>query len=101
MTFTIPRRGMAALLAPTFALSAGGAFAQGSDKPLRMVLPVGAGSGVDTIMRAAAASFTKALGGQGGVIGNLPRAGGRLSHPNRPSRRRTVAASARSESGRA
>jgi tripartite-type tricarboxylate transporter receptor subunit TctC len=37
---------------------------------------VGAGSGVDTIMRAATPSLTKALGGQAVVIENLPGAGG-------------------------
>ena len=47
-----------------------------NDKPIRMVLPVGAGSGVDTIMRAAAPQLIKALGGQGVVIENLPGAGG-------------------------
>ena len=47
-----------------------------ADKPLRMILPVGAGSGVDTIMRAAGTSLTKALGGQPVVIENLPGAGG-------------------------
>ena len=51
------------------------AWAQ-SDKALRVILPVGAGSGVDTIMRAAVPSLTKALGGQGVVIDNLPGAGG-------------------------
>ena len=44
--------------------------------PLRVILPVGAGSGVDTIMRAAQAALTKALGGQPVVIENLPGAGG-------------------------
>lgn len=46
------------------------------DKPLRVILPIGAGSGVDTIMRAAAPSLSKALGGQPVVIENLPGAGG-------------------------
>jgi tripartite-type tricarboxylate transporter receptor subunit TctC len=52
------------------------ATATASDKPLRMILPVGAGSGVDTIMRAAVPSLTKTLGGQPIVIENLPGAGG-------------------------
>ncbi len=51
------------------------AWAQ-SDKPLRVILPVGAGSGVDTIARASIASLIKALGGQPVVIENLPGAGG-------------------------
>ena len=44
--------------------------------PLRLILPVGAGSGVDTIMRAAQNDLSKALGGQPVVIENLPGAGG-------------------------
>lgn len=76
MTHAIQRRSCAAFFIATLALFAGGAMAQASDKPLRVVLPVGAGSGVDTIMRAAAPSLTKALGGQAVVIENLPGAGG-------------------------
>lgn len=76
MTPQIQRRGMAALLACALALTATGACAQPSDKPLRVVLPVSAGSGVDTIMRAVSPSFSKALGGQPVVIENLPGAGG-------------------------
>lgn len=64
-----------ALLA-ALGIFANAASAQGSDKPLRVVLPVSAGSGVDTIMRAAAPSLTKALNGQPVVIENLPGAGG-------------------------
>jgi tripartite-type tricarboxylate transporter receptor subunit TctC len=41
-----------------------------------MILPVGAGSGVDTIMRAAQGELSKALGGQPVVIENLAGAGG-------------------------
>jgi tripartite-type tricarboxylate transporter receptor subunit TctC len=54
-------------------LSAAPAFAQ---TPLRMILPVGAGSGVDVIMRSAQNALSKALGGQPVVIENLPGAGG-------------------------
>ena len=43
--------------------------------PLRVLLPVGAGSGVDTIVRAAQPELTKALG-QPVVIENIPGAGG-------------------------
>ncbi|MET0540565.1 MAG: tripartite tricarboxylate transporter substrate binding protein [Variovorax sp.] len=60
----------------TLTLCGNTASAQGSDKPLRVVLPISAGSGVDTIMRAAAPSLTKALGGQPVVIETLPGAGG-------------------------
>jgi tripartite-type tricarboxylate transporter receptor subunit TctC len=44
--------------------------------PMRVILPVSAGSGVDTIVRAAAPALTKELGGQAVVIENLPGAGG-------------------------
>ncbi len=47
----------------------------GSDKPVRIVLPISAGSGVDTIARAAAPALGKAFG-QPVVIENLPGAGG-------------------------
>jgi tripartite-type tricarboxylate transporter receptor subunit TctC len=76
MNLKIQRRSIAVLVGVSLALSATGSLAQASDKPLRMVLPVGAGSGVDTIMRAATPSLTKALGGQAVVIENLPGAGG-------------------------
>ena len=51
--------------------------ANGADKPpLRVILPVSAGSGVDTIVRAVAPALQKELGGQPVVIENLPGAGG-------------------------
>lgn len=55
------------------ALFAAGAAAQ-SDRPLRIILPVAAGSGVDTITRAVGPSLSKALG-QAVVIENMPGAG--------------------------
>jgi tripartite-type tricarboxylate transporter receptor subunit TctC len=62
-----------AFIAPTVLPST----AQANDKPaLRLILPVGPGSGVDTIMRAAQPALSKALGGQAVVIENLPGAGG-------------------------
>jgi tripartite-type tricarboxylate transporter receptor subunit TctC len=57
-----------------FAFGSGAALA--ADKPLRVILPIGAGSGVDGIVRAVGPSLTKALGGQPVVIENLPGAGG-------------------------
>ena len=59
-----------------FALAAAFAGAQTVDRPLRVILPVGAGSGVDTIVRAAQPALGKALGGQAVVVENLPGAGG-------------------------
>ena len=44
-------------------------------KPLRVILPVGPGSGVDTIIRAAAPALSKSLG-QPVVVENLTGAGG-------------------------
>ena len=57
------------LAAPQFA------SAQGSGQPMRVILPVSPGSGVDTIARAASAALAKALG-QSVVIENMPGAGG-------------------------
>src|SRR2546423_6837284 len=75
MQFILSRRGIAAILAAVAGVSLLPA-AQAERPPLRMILPVSAGSGVDTIMRAAGPSLTKALGGQAIVIDNLPGAGG-------------------------
>ncbi|MBS0343003.1 MAG: tripartite tricarboxylate transporter substrate binding protein [Proteobacteria bacterium] len=74
MAFTLNRRRLLALGTASLAGSALPAFAQ-IDRPVRMVLPISAGSGVDTIARAAAPALGKALG-QPVVIENLPGAGG-------------------------
>jgi tripartite-type tricarboxylate transporter receptor subunit TctC len=73
MISSIPRRTVIALAAG--ALLAAAVQAQSSG-PIRVILPIGAGSGVDTIMRAAQNDLSKALGGQPVVIENLPGAGG-------------------------
>jgi tripartite-type tricarboxylate transporter receptor subunit TctC len=66
---------MAGLMFPCLALAQN---ATPPDKPIRFILPVATGSGVDTITRGTAAALTKALGanvvvenqaGAGGVIG--------------------------------
>ncbi|MFO1324347.1 MAG: tripartite tricarboxylate transporter substrate binding protein [Burkholderiales bacterium] len=75
MTVSVPRRASLAFAAVALWAGALPAFAQ-SDKPLRAILPVGPGSGVDTIMRTVAPSLTKALNGQPVVIENQPGAGG-------------------------
>ncbi len=75
MNPSISRRTALTWAANACALTALPAWAQ-SDKPLRIILPVGAGSGVDTIARAAAPQLIKALGGQPVVIENQPGAGG-------------------------
>jgi len=76
--FFFQRRSLTASIASAFVLAAAGSVphAHASDKPLRVILPISAGSGVDTIVRAAAPSLTKALGGQAVVVENLPGAGG-------------------------
>jgi tripartite-type tricarboxylate transporter receptor subunit TctC len=61
--------GAAALAAP------GSALAQPGDKPLRIILPLSAGSGADGAIRAISTSLAKALG-HPVVIENLPGAGG-------------------------
>jgi tripartite-type tricarboxylate transporter receptor subunit TctC len=58
------------------AFAASSACAQGSDRPLKVILPFGPGSGVDTITRTLAPALSKALGGQNVVIENQPGAGG-------------------------
>jgi tripartite-type tricarboxylate transporter receptor subunit TctC len=69
----------AATLALALALANPTASAQGANpnagKPMRVILPVGAGSGVDGIVRAAGPALGKALG-QPVIIENLPGAGG-------------------------
>ena len=74
MTKTFQRRSFIALAASCLFASAP-AWAQ-SSAPLRVILPVGAGSGVDTIVRTAQTALSKALGGQAVVVENLPGAGG-------------------------
>jgi tripartite-type tricarboxylate transporter receptor subunit TctC len=66
------RASAAVLAAAALSLASGTASAQA---PLRVILPVSPGSGVDTIMRAASPSLSKALG-QPVVIENLAGAGG-------------------------
>jgi tripartite-type tricarboxylate transporter receptor subunit TctC len=73
MISSIPRRTVIALAAG--ALLAAAVQAQSSG-PIRVILPIGAGSGVDTIMRAAQNDLSKALGGQPVVIENQPGSGG-------------------------
>jgi tripartite-type tricarboxylate transporter receptor subunit TctC len=69
------RRAFAVLLVAALPLLAMPLAAQ-TPRPLRAVLPVGPGSGVDTIVRAMSPGVTRALGGQPLVIENLPGAGG-------------------------
>lgn len=67
---------LAATVAAVLAAPGIGALAQGvTGKPVRLILPISAGSGVDTIARAAGPALGKAFG-QPVVIENLPGAGG-------------------------
>ena len=78
MQRTTRRAWSGALAAAALVLAAPIASAQpnpNAGKPLRVILPVSAGSGVDTIMRAVGPSLSKALD-QPVVIENLPGAGG-------------------------
>jgi len=68
---SICRRNFVALASLAIALPA---FAQ-SGPPMRLILPVGAGSGVDTIVRVMSNALSKELG-QAVVIENQPGAGG-------------------------
>jgi len=70
-----PRLDRRSLVLGSLAVAAGG-VTLAADRPLRVILPVGAGSGVDGIVRAVGPSLTRALGGQPVVIENLPGAGG-------------------------
>jgi tripartite-type tricarboxylate transporter receptor subunit TctC len=74
MNLSFTRRTLMAAAASAL-MAAAPAWAQ-STAPLRVILPLGAGSGVDTIVRAAQNALSKALGGQSVVIENLPGAGG-------------------------
>ncbi|MES2247678.1 MAG: tripartite tricarboxylate transporter substrate binding protein [Pseudomonadota bacterium] len=73
--FPMNRRAMLGFGASAAALAALPSFAQGSDKPIRFILPISAGSGVDNIVRAASVALGKAFG-QPVVIENMPGAGG-------------------------
>ena len=70
----LSRRVLLGLGASALATAALPALAQ-SDKPVRIVLPISAGSGVDVIARAASPALGTAFG-QPVVIENLPGAGG-------------------------
>lgn len=69
-----PRRALFAAATALALSSAATCLAQ--SPPLRVILPVSAGSGVDVIVRSAQAALSKALGGQSVVVENVPGAGG-------------------------
>ncbi len=69
------RRTLLALAGASLGAAALGVRAQ-NGTPLRVILPVGAGSGADTIVRSAQTALVRSLGGQPVVMENLPGAGG-------------------------
>lgn len=72
---TIGRRSLLAFGAAALAASFAGTAGAQPSTPLRVILPVSAGSGVDVIVRSAQVALTKALD-QPVVIENQPGAGG-------------------------
>ncbi len=75
-TLNLQRRTWMCMAAATVAGAAIGTARAQSGAPLRVILPVGPGSGVDTIVRSTQNALSRALGGQAVVIENLPGAGG-------------------------
>lgn len=73
----ITRRTLLALAGAAIAAGMATAPARAS-QALRVILPVGPGSGVDVIARSAQQALSQALGGQPVVIENLPGAGGMI-----------------------
>ena len=72
---TLARRGLLSLAVAALATALAPSAANAAP-PLRVILPVSAGSGVDVIVRSAQVALTKALDGQAVVIENMPGAGG-------------------------
>jgi tripartite-type tricarboxylate transporter receptor subunit TctC len=75
-SFPHRRRFIAAGLSAALGCALAPSLVLAQSAPLRVILPISPGSGVDTIMRAAQKELSKALGGQTVVIENLPGAGG-------------------------
>ena len=75
-TPNLSRRTWVALAAAALFTTMAATSSAQSQPPLRLILPVGPGSGVDVIVRSAQAALTKALGGQPVVVENLAGAGG-------------------------
>ncbi|MGG5886260.1 Bug family tripartite tricarboxylate transporter substrate binding protein [Falsiroseomonas sp. HC035] len=71
--------GLGALAAP--AVSSGAARAQSPwpDRPIRLIVPFGAGGAIDTLSRTVAAKFPEVTGGQTLVVENRAGAGGTIA----------------------
>ncbi|MFN0160590.1 MAG: Bug family tripartite tricarboxylate transporter substrate binding protein [Burkholderiales bacterium] len=72
----VRQKSFCAILACLCAWPAANVLAQATDRPLRIILPVGAGSGVDVNTRSMTNALSRALGGQAVVVENQPGAGG-------------------------
>ncbi len=81
MVFAIRRRVLlaAALAAPALVPGAGRAQSTWPDRPIRLVVPFGAGGAIDTLSRTVAAKFPEVTGGQTLVVENRAGAGGTIA----------------------
>lgn len=81
MVFAIRRRVLlaATLTAPALVPGAGRAQATWPDRPIRLVVPFGAGGAIDTLSRTVAAKFPEVTGGQTLVVENRAGAGGTIA----------------------
>jgi tripartite-type tricarboxylate transporter receptor subunit TctC len=77
---TVTRRSMIGIAAATAAFAAAPAFAQPAaqwpDRPVRLVVPVGAGGAADTLARNLANGFQQFTNGQPLIVENRPGGGG-------------------------
>lgn len=76
MTLSTPRAFTRRNILALASMACVAAVARAQSGPLRVILPVSPGSGVDTIMRAVQTALSKALGDQPVVIDNIAGAGG-------------------------
>jgi len=75
----LPRRGFLALGLPLLLPSVAAAQPAWPDRPVRLVLPFGAGGAVDTLSRTVANAFPAVAGGQTLVVENRGGAGGTIA----------------------
>jgi tripartite-type tricarboxylate transporter receptor subunit TctC len=69
----------AALAAPALAPGLARAQSPWPDRPIRLIVPFGAGGAIDTLSRTVAARFPEVTGGQTLVVENRPGAGGAIA----------------------
>lgn len=81
MVFSIRRRNLlsAGLAAPAIWPAAARAQAGWPDRPIRLIVPFGAGGAIDTLSRTVAARFPEVSGGQTLVVENRAGAGGTIA----------------------